>query len=133
MKEKMIRMVIHTIDKLESPDLDQPESSGVQKSPEVIIAPEGQVSEEVYIPGEQERTSDEGNLLTFDLSEFFGSEYLSFLDSSDPYQASHTKPSVAILSGKESGNPPVLSTAAEQQIRSLYTPLPLKIENLIYE
>ena len=38
---------------------------------------------------------DQGNLLNFDLSEFFGSEYLSFLESYEPHQASLTKPSVA--------------------------------------
>ena len=110
----------------ESLDLDQPEASGVQKSPEVIKAPEGQVSEKVYIPEEQAETTDEGNLLNFDLSDFFGSEYLSFHDSSKPHQATHTEPSVAIQTDKESGNPPVLTTTEEQQTHSLFTPLPLK-------
>ena len=44
----------------------------------------------------------------------------------EPHQASHTEPSVAIQSGKESGNPPVLTTAEEQLTHSLFTPLPLK-------
>ena len=65
----------------------------------------GQGSEEVYIPVQQAGTADEGNLLNFDLSEFFESEYLSFLDSPEPHQATQTKPSVAIQSGNESGNP----------------------------
>ena len=76
----------------ESLDLDQFDASGVQKSPKATRAPEGQVSEEVYIHVQQAGTADEGNLLNFDLSEFFESEYLSFLDSFEPHQATHTKP-----------------------------------------
>ena len=75
----------------ESLDLYQPEASGIQKSPEVIKAAEGKVSEEVYIPLQQAQTADEGNLINFDLIEFFGSEYLSFLDSSEPHQTSKHK------------------------------------------
>ena len=75
---------------------------------------------------QQAGTADEGNLINFDLNEFFRSEYLSFLDSSEPHQTTNTKPSVAIQSGNESENPPVLSTAAEQQTHSLFTSLPLK-------
>ena len=66
------------------------------------------------------------NLLNFDLADFFGSEYLSLLDSNEPHLATHTEPSVAIQTGKESGNPPVLTTAVEQQTQSLFTSLPLK-------
>ena len=110
----------------ESLDLDQPEASGIQKSPEITKAPAGQVSEEVYIPEQQSEAADEGNLLNFDLGDFFGSEYLSFLDSTEPHQALHTQPSVGIQTGKESGNPPVLTTAEVQQTQSLFTSLPLK-------
>ena len=60
----------------ESLDLDQPKTSGVPKSPEVTRAPGGQVSEEVYIHVQQVGAADEGNLLNFDVIEFFGSEYL---------------------------------------------------------
>ena len=68
----------------------------------------------------------QGNLLNFDLSEFFRSEYLSFLDSSEPHQVSLSKPSVAIHTDNEPGNPPVLTHAEEQQTHPLFTPLPLK-------
>ena len=86
---------------------------------------------EAYNPGSPVQTADEGNLLNFDLNEFFGNEHLSFLDSSDPHRATHTKPSVGIQSGNESGNPQVLSTAAEQQTHSLFTSLPLKRKILV--
>ena len=72
----------------ESLDLDQPESSGVQKSPEIANAPEVQAAEEDYVLGQENVDTEHGNLLNFDLSEFFGSEYLSFLDSSEPHYAS---------------------------------------------
>ena len=114
----------------ESLDLDHPEASGVQKSPEISNAPEKQDAEEDYVPGQENVDADQGNLLNFDLSEFFGSEYLSFLDSSEPHQATLSKPSVAIHSGNESGNPPVLTNAAEQQTHSLFTFLPLKRKTL---
>ena len=118
---------------MESLDLDQPEASGVQKSPENEILPEVEVAEEAYNPGSSTQTVDEGNLLNFDLGDFFGNEYLSFLDSNEPHQPTHTKPSVAIGFGKESGNRPVLTTVVEQQTlpQSSFTPLPLK-RKLLY-
>ena len=72
-----------------------------------------------------------GNNLTFDLSDFFGSEYLSFLDSTEPTSFSLSEPSVAIPADNESGNPPVLTTAEEQQTTPLFTHLPLK-RKLLY-
>ena len=80
----------------ESLDLDQPKASGVQKSPEISNAPEKQATEEDYITGQENVDADQGNLLCFDLSDFFGKEYMSFLDSIEPHQALHTQPSVAI-------------------------------------
>ena len=50
----------------------------------------------------------------------------SFLDSTEPTSFSLFEPSVAIPTGNESGIPPVLTTAEEQQAPSLFTPLPLK-------
>ena len=36
------------------------------------------------------KTADVGNILNFDFSDFFGKEYLTFLDSTEPHQATHT-------------------------------------------
>ena len=69
-------------------DLDQQGTSGVQKSPEISKAHEVEVSEADYVPGQEAVNTEQGNVLNFDLSEFFRSEYLSFLDSSDPTQLS---------------------------------------------
>ena len=110
----------------ESLDLDQPGPSGVQKSPEMSKTPEASVVEDVVPHAQALVNTDQGNLLSFDLSEFFGSEYLSFLDSFDPSTLPISQPSVAISTGNESGNPPVLTPAEEQQTTSLFTPLPLK-------
>ena len=68
--------------------------------------------------------------LNFDLSEFFGSEYLSFLDSSEPNQLSFFEPLLAVDTGNECGNPQVLTHAEEQQIHSSFTPFPLKRKTL---
>ena len=46
--------------------------------------PEASVVEDVVPPTQAPVNTNQGNLLSFDLSEFFGSEYLSFLDSFDP-------------------------------------------------
>ena len=73
----------------------------------------------------------QGNILNFDLSDFFGSEYLSFLDSIEPTSFSLSEPSVAIPTDNEPGNPPVLTHAEEQQTASLFTPLPIK-RKLLY-
>ena len=112
-------------DESESLDLDQSEASGIQKSHVIEITSERQVTEEAYIPEQQSEEADEGNLLNFDLGDLFGKKYLTFLDSNEPRLETHTKPSVAIQTGKESGNPPVLTTVIEQQTQSLFTSLPL--------
>ena len=114
----------------ESLNLDQPGTSGVQKSPELTNAPEVEAAEEGYVPGQEAVDAEQGNLLNFDLSEFFGSEYLSFLDSSKPTSLPISKPSVAIDTDNEPGIPPVLTHAEEQQTLPLFTPLPLKIKIL---
>ena len=96
--------------------------------------PQAKVAEKEYIPGQQTQEADEGNLLNFDLADFFRVEYLSLLDSSEPHLAKYTpEPTVAIGSDKESGNPPVPTTIVEQQTlsKSLFTPLPLK-RKIIY-
>ena len=125
----MIRTVIHPMLNL---NLDQPEASGVLKSPQEEITPVVEVAEEDYNPGSPSHNAEEGNLLNFDLADFFGKEYLSFLDSTEPHQAKHTRePSLALGTDKEYGNPPVLTTAVEQQTQTLYTQLPLK-QKLLY-
>ena len=86
----------------------------------------GEVAEAEYVPGQETVNPIQGNILNFDLSEFFGSEYLFFLDSSEPTSFSLSEPSVAIATGNESGNPPVLTNAEEQQTHPFFTPLPLK-------
>ena len=60
-----------------------------------------------------------------------GSEYLSFLESTEPTSFSLSEPSVAILTDNEFGNPPVLTNVEEQQTHPFFTPLPLKIK-IIY-
>ena len=110
----------------ESLDLDQPGTSSLQKSPEITNTPEVEVAEADYVPGQEAVNPIQGNILNFDLSEFFGSEYLSFLDSFERTQFSLSKPSVTIDTGNESGNPPVLTHSEEQQTHSLFIPLPLK-------
>ena len=117
----------------ESLDHDQPEPSGVQKSTKDEILPEVEVAEEVYNPGYPAQNADKGNLPNFDLGDLFGNKYLSFLDLHEPHQKTHTEPSVAIGSDKESENPPVLTTAVEQQIlpQSLLLHYPLK-RKLLY-
>ena len=110
----------------ESMDLDQTGANNVPKTPENTNTAEGGVAEKEYIPGQEAINPIQGNILNFDLSEFFGSEYLSFLDSIEPTSFSLSEPSVAILTGNESRIPPVLTTAEEQQTQSLFTQLPLK-------
>ena len=115
----------------ESLDLDLQGPSGVQKSPEMTHTPEAPVIEEAVAPEQEPVNKDQVNLLNFDLSEFFGSECLSFLDSFDPSTLRVSQPSVAISTGNESGNPPVLTHAEEQQTLSLFASLLLK-RKLLY-
>ena len=110
----------------ESLDLDQTGTSGLQKSPEISNTPEAE-----YVPGQEVVNQIHGDILNFDLSEFFGSEYLSFLDSSEPTQLSFSEPSMDVDTCNESGNPPVLTHAEEQQTHSSFTPLPLKRKILL--
>ena len=107
-------------------DLDQPGPSGVHKSPEMTNTPEAPVAEEFIAPEQAPINKDQVNLLNFDLSEFFGSEYLSFLDSFDPSTLPISQPSMAISTSNEFGNPPVLTHAEEQQTLSLFAYLSIK-------
>ena len=125
-KEEMIKAMTHPLIESESLDLDQTGASSLQKTPEITNTAEGEVVEAEYVPGQEAVNPIQGNILNFDLSEFFGSEYLSFLDSSEPTSFSLSEPSVAIATGNESGNPPVLTNAEEQQTHPFFTPLPLK-------
>ena len=104
----------------ESLNLDQ-----TGASPETNTA-EGGVAEVEYVPGQSTVNPIQGNIFIFDLSDFFGSEYLSFLNSTEVTSFSLSEPSMAILTGNESGIPPVLTTFEEQQTLPLFTPLPLK-------
>ena len=110
----------------ESMDLDQAGASSLPKTPDNTIFEGGEVAATEHVPGQSPANPIQGNILNFDLSDFFGSEYLSFLDSTEPTSFSLSEPSVAIPTGNESGIPPVLTTAEEQQTPSLFTPLPLK-------
>ena len=110
----------------ESMVLDQAWASSLPKTSDNTIFEGGEVAETEYVPEQSPANPIQGNNLNFDLSDFFGSEYLSFLDSTEPTSFSLSEPSVAIPASNESGIPPVLTTAEEQQIASLFTPLPLK-------
>ena len=110
----------------ESMVLDQAGASSLPKTPDNTINEGEEVAATEYVPEQSPANPIPGNNLTFDLSDFFGSEYLSFLDSTEPTSFSLSEPSVAIPAGNESGIPPVLTTAEEQQTASLFTPLPLK-------
>ena len=45
------------------------------------VRPQVEVTEEVYNPGKPAQDADEGNLLNFNLVDFFGAEYLSTLST----------------------------------------------------
>ena len=77
-------------------NLDQAGASNVPKTPENTITAEGGVVEAEYVPGQSSVNPIQGNILNFDLSDFFGSEYLSFLDSTEVTSFSLSEPSVAI-------------------------------------
>ena len=102
---------------------DQTGASSLSKS---LVNPDtqgGEAAEAEYVPEQSPANPISGSNLTFELSEFFGSGYLSFLDSTEPTSLPMTEPSVAIQTGKEPGNPPVLTHAVEQQTVSLFTHL----------
>ena len=115
----------------ESMVLDQAGASSLPKTPDTTINEGEEVAATEYVPEQSPANPIPGNNLTFDLSDFFGSEYLSFLDSTEPTSFSLSEPSVAIPAGNESGIPPVLTTAEEQQTAPLFTHLPLK-RKLLY-
>ena len=98
----------------ESMDLDQAGESSLPKTPENTINIEGEVVDPEYVPGQSSANPIQGNILNFDLSDFFGSEYLSFIDFTEPTSFSLSKPSVVIPTSNETGIPPVLTTAEEQ-------------------
>ena len=66
----------------ESLNLDQT-GQAVYKRPLRLNTAEGGVAEAEYVPGQSTVNPIQGNILNFDLSDFFGSEYLSFLDSTE--------------------------------------------------
>ena len=114
----------------ESMGLDQAGASFLPKTPVNPDTQGGEEAEAEYVPEQSPANPISGSNLTFELSEFFGSEYLAFLDSTKPTSLSLTEPSVAVHAGNEPGNPPVLTHAEEQQTVSLFTHLPLKIKLL---
>ena len=105
---------------------DQAGATSLPKSPVNPDSQGGEADEASYVPGQSPANPISGSNLTFNLSEFFGSDYLAFLDSTEPTSLPLTKPSVAIQTGNEPGNPPVLTHVVEQQTVSLFTHLPLK-------
>ena len=115
----------------ESMGLDQAGASSLPKSPVNPDTQGGEAAAAEYVPEQSPANPISGSNLTFELSEFFGSEYLAFLDSTEPTSLPMSEPSVAIQTGNEPGNPPVLTHAEEQQTVSLFTHLPLK-RKLLY-
>ena len=115
----------------ESMGLDQAEANSLTKSHVNPDTQGGEAAAAEYVPEQSHANPISGSNLTFELSEFFGSEYLSFLDSTEPTSLPMSEPSVAIQTGNEPGNPPVLTHAKEQQTVSLFTHLPLK-RKLLY-
>ena len=110
---------------------DQAGATSLPKSPAPSEIQGGEAVEESYVPDQSPAHPTSGSNLTFTLSEFFGSDYLAFLDSTEPTSLPISTPSVAISTGNELGNPPVLTTAEEQQTLSIFTNLPLK-RKLLY-
>ena len=111
-----------------------PDQAGATSLPKSPVNPEiqrGEEGEAENVPEQQSSVQPTGTNLTFDLSDFFGSDYLAFLDSTETTSLPMSEPPVAILPGNELGNPPVLTTAEEQQTLSIFTPLPLK-RQLLY-
>ena len=110
---------------------DQAGGTSLTKSPAPTETQGGEAAEESYVPEQSPAHPTSGSNLTFTLSEFFGSDYLAFLDSTEPTSLPITTPSVAISTGNELGNPPVLTPAEEQQTLSFFTHLPIK-RKLLY-
>ena len=112
-------------------DNDQAGASTLPKSPVNPDTQGGEVAATDYVPEQSPANPNTGSNLTFELSDFFGNEYLAFLDSTEPTSLSLSEPSVVILAGNEPGNPPIQTHAEEQQTVSLFTHLPLK-RKLLY-
>ena len=110
---------------------DQAGGTSLTKSPAHTETQGREADEGSYIPNQSPAHPTSGSNLTFTLSEFFGSDYLAFLDSTEPTSLPISTPSVAISTGNELGNPPVLTPAEEQQTLSFFTHLPLK-RKLLY-
>ena len=110
----------------ESMGLDLAGASSLPKSPVNPNTQGGKAAAAEYVPEQSPANPISGSNMTFDLREFFGSEYLAFLDSTEPTSLPMSEPSVAIQTGNEPGNPPVLTHAEEQQTVSLFPHLPLK-------
>ena len=110
---------------------DQAGATSLPKSPVNPDTQGGEAAEASYVPEQSPANPISGSNDTFNLSDFFGSDYLAFLDSTEPTSLPLTKPSVAITTGNEPGNPPVLTPAVEQQTLSFFTHLPLK-RKLLY-
>ena len=115
----------------ESMGLDQVGASSLPESPVNPDTQGGEKAEAEYVPEQSPANPISGSNLTFELSEFFGSEYLAFLDSTEPTSLSLSEPSVAIHAGNEPENPPVQTHAEEQQTVSLFTHLLIK-RKLLY-
>ena len=116
----------------ESMGLDQAGVSSLTKSPVNHDTQGGEAVTADYVPEQSPVNPISGSNLTFELSEFFGSEYLAFLDSTEPtYLSLYRALSGHLYAGNEPRNPPVLTHAEEQQTVSLFTHLPLK-RKLLY-
>ena len=102
---------------------DQAGASSLPKSPVNTEIQRGEEGEAENVPEQQSPVQPTGTNLTFDLSEFFGSDYLSFLDSTETTSLPMSEPPVAIQTGKELGNPPVITHAVEQQTLPLVATL----------
>ena len=75
---------------------DQAGATSLPKSPVNPDTQGGEADEASYVPEQSPANPISGSNLTFNLSEFFGSDYLAFLDSTEPTSLPLTEPSVAI-------------------------------------
>ena len=72
--------------------LNQAGASTLTKSPVNPDTQGGEVGAADYIPEQSPINPISGSNLTFELSDFFGSEYLAFLDSTEPTSLSMSEP-----------------------------------------
>ena len=113
-----------------------PDQAGASSLPKSPVSPEiqrGEEGEAENVPEQKSPVQPTGTNLTFDLSDFFGSDYLSFLDSTETTSLPMSEPPVAIQTGKEPGNPPVLTHAVEQQTLPLLPRLPIKRKSVVVD